>query len=145
MMEYETEDLRTIKPLPFLQAFLAALIAPFLIGLVFALLGAQQNALILQVEMIVVAIGFCLMGILTRSKAKGLLIIFTAPIAWLPMFILSTLTNGWYVNPYGLVTEILGPISAILANVESLSPGLAGLSDFSNINTVVTGNEFSKY
>jgi len=137
MMEYETEDLRTIKSLPFLQAFLAALIAPFLIGLVFALVGAQQNALILQVEMIVVAIGFCLMGILTRSKAKGLLIIFTAPIAWIPMFILSTLTNGWYVNPYGLLTEMLGPISAILGNVESLSPELAGLSDYSNIILLV--------
>lgn len=118
MMEYDTEDLRTIKPLPFIQAFLAALIAPFLIGLVFALVGAQQSALILQVEMIVVAIGFCLTGILTRSKAMGLLVVISAPIAWIPMFILSTLTNGWYVNPYGLIAEMANPISTLLTNLE---------------------------
>ncbi len=117
MMEYESsDDLRTIQALPLWQGFAAAVITPILIGFLFAILGAQQNALMLQLEMILVSIAFCLTGILTRSKLKGLLSVVAAPIAWVPMFILSTLTNGWYVNPYGLIADLAGPISAIFEN-----------------------------
>ncbi|MFX0086626.1 MAG: hypothetical protein ACFFAU_13225 [Candidatus Hodarchaeota archaeon] len=123
MMEYESsDDLRTIQALPLWQGFVAAIITPILIGFVFAILGAQRNALMLQLEMILVSIAFCLTGILTRSKLKGLLSVLAAPIAWIPMFILSTLTSGWYVNPYGLIADLAGPISAIFENTALVGP-----------------------
>ncbi len=114
MYESDSEDdLRTIRALPLWQAFLAAVIAPIIIALVFAILGAQKNALLLQLEMILVAIAFCLTGILGRSKLLGLLSIFAAPISWVVLFFLSSFTNGWFVNPYGLLSELAGPLTSI--------------------------------
>ncbi len=113
---YESEsddDLRTIRALPLWQAFLAAVIAPIIIALVFAILGAQKNALLLQLELILVAIAFCLTGILGRSKLLGFLSIFAAPISWVVLFFLSSFTNGWFVNPYGLLSELAGPLTSI--------------------------------
>jgi len=83
----------------------------------------------LQLEMILVSIAFCLTGILTRSKLKGLLSVVAAPIAWIPMFILSTLTNGWYVNPYGLIADLAGPISAIFENTALVDPEVSQFGD----------------
>ncbi|MFX0014858.1 MAG: hypothetical protein ACFFB2_00340 [Promethearchaeota archaeon] len=113
MFEAESDDMRTIKALPLWQAFLAAVIAPIIIALVFAILGAQKNALLLQIELIVVAIAFCLTGILARSKLLGLLSIFAAPISWVVLFFASTFTGGWFVNPYGLLSELAGPLGSI--------------------------------
>lgn len=113
MFESESDDLRTIKALPLWQAFLAAVIVPIVIALVFAILGAQKNALLLQIELVVVAIAFCLTGILARSKLLGLLSIFAAPISWVVLFFMSTLTAGWFVNPYGLLAELAGPLASI--------------------------------
>ena len=129
----ESDDLRTIKALPLWQGFLAAIIAPIIIGLIFAILGAQRDAFILQLELILVSIGFCLTGILTRSKLRGLLSIFAAPIAWFPMFLLDTLTAGWYVNPYGLIAEMAGPLTALLKNAESLGPQFAGIAEYGSV------------
>lgn len=131
MMESEeSDDLRTIKALPLWQGFLAAIIAPILIGFLFAILGAQHDPFILQLEIILVSIAFCLTGILTRSKLKGLLSIFAAPIAWIPMFLIDTLTSGWYVNPYGLIAKMAGPISAILENTGILGPEFAQYASY---------------
>ncbi|MHA2305465.1 MAG: hypothetical protein ACXACU_08735 [Candidatus Hodarchaeales archaeon] len=137
-MEYEeSDDLRTIKALPLWQGFLAAIIAPILLGFLFAILGAQHDPFILQLEMILVSIAFCLTGILTRSKLKGLLTIFAAPIAWIPMFLLDTLTSGWYVNPYGLIAEIAGPISAILDNTGMLGPEFAQYASYIQLLLII--------
>ncbi|MFX0117204.1 MAG: hypothetical protein ACFFB3_21845, partial [Candidatus Hodarchaeota archaeon] len=105
--------LRTIKALPLWMGFLAAVIAPIIIALVFAILGAQKNALLLQLELLVVAIAFCLTGILTRSKLLGLLSIIAAPISWVVLFFASTFTGGWFVNPYGLLSELAGPLASL--------------------------------
>ena len=114
MFESESEDdMRTIRALPLWQAFLAAVIAPIIIALVFAILGAQKNALLLQIELIVVAIAFCLTGILARSKLLGFLSIFAAPISWVVLFFASTFTGGWFVNPFGLLSELAGPLTSI--------------------------------
>ena len=125
------DDLRTIKALPLWQAFLAAVIAPIIIALVFAFLGAQKNALLLQLELILVAIAFCLTGILARSKLLGLLSIFAAPISWVVLFFLSSFTNGWIVNPYGLLSELAGPLTSISKTgiLESVVPGFSDYVD----------------
>jgi hypothetical protein len=113
MFEAESDDLRTIKALPLWMGFLAAVLAPIIIALVFAILGAQKNALLLQLELLVVAIAFCLTGILTRSKLLGLLSIIAAPISWVVLFFASTFTGGWFVNPYGLLSELAGPLASL--------------------------------
>ncbi len=113
MFEAESDDLRTIKALPLWQSFLAAVIAPVLIAIVFGILGARQNALLLQLELLVIPIAFCLTGILSRSKLLGLLSIFAAPISWLVLYILDMLTLGFIINPYGLATGIATPVVAI--------------------------------
>ncbi|MFX1515914.1 MAG: hypothetical protein ACFFC6_06365 [Promethearchaeota archaeon] len=113
MFEADSDDLRTIKALPLWMGFLTAVIAPIIIALVFAILGAQKNALLLQLELIVVAIAFCLTGILTRSKLLGLLSIIAAPISWVVLFFASTFTSGWFVNPYGLLSELAGPLTSL--------------------------------
>ncbi|UCG01683.1 MAG: hypothetical protein JSW11_18990 [Candidatus Heimdallarchaeota archaeon] len=131
MFEAESDDLRTIKALPLWMGFVAAVIAPIIIALVFAILGAQKNALLLQLELIVVAIAFCLTGILTRSKLLGLLSIIAAPISWVVLFFASTFTGGWFVNPYGLLSELAGPLTS-LAKSDLIPPEYAGL-----MNTIV--------
>ncbi|MFX1282644.1 MAG: hypothetical protein ACFFB5_03280 [Promethearchaeota archaeon] len=113
MFEAETDDLRTIKALPLWQSFLAAVIAPILIAIVFGILGARQNALLLQLELLLIPIAFCLTGILSRSKLLGLLSIFAAPISWVVLFILDMITLGFIINPYGLATGITTPMFAI--------------------------------
>ena len=114
MFEDESDDLRTIKGLPFWQAFLAAVIAPIIIAIVFGILGAKTNALLLQIELIILAIGFCLTGILARSKLVGLLGIFAAPISWVLLFIVDMLTQGFIINPYGLASGLADPLTAIV-------------------------------
>lgn len=113
MFEPESDDMRTIKALPLWQAFLTAVIAPIIIAFVFAMLGAQKDPLLLQIELILVAIAFCLTGILARSKLLGLLSVVAAPISWVVLFFASSQTNGWFVNPFGLLSELAGPLTSI--------------------------------
>ncbi|MFW9905298.1 MAG: hypothetical protein ACFFFH_13240 [Candidatus Thorarchaeota archaeon] len=113
MFEAESDDLRTIKAMPLWMGFLAAVIAPVLIAIVFGLLNSKENPLLLQLELMLVAIAFCLTGILTRSKLLGLLSIIAAPVSWAILFFLEMLTGGFILNPYGIFSGIRGPVSAI--------------------------------
>ncbi|MHA2244491.1 MAG: hypothetical protein ACXADY_05940 [Candidatus Hodarchaeales archaeon] len=131
MFENESDDLRTIKGLPFWQAFLAAIIAPIIIVIVFGILGAKTNALLLQLELLIIAIAFCLTGILARSKSVGLLSIFAAPISWVVLFILDMLTQGFIINPYGLASGLADPLSAILES--DIIGGMSGMIDADTI------------
>ena len=113
MSAEESDDLRTIKALPLWQAFLAAIIAPIIIAIVFGILGSARNAFLLQVEILVVAIAFCLTGILARSKLLGLLSIIAAPISWVILFFIDTLSNNMIPNPFGLFSALAGPLASI--------------------------------
>ncbi|MCK5611020.1 hypothetical protein KAR91_54610, partial [Candidatus Pacearchaeota archaeon] len=114
MFEQESDDLRTIKGLPFWQAFLGGVFGPVIIAIVFGLLGAKTSPLLMQVELVLIAIAFCLTGILARSKLVGLLSIFSAPIAWGIMYALDFVSSGLFVNPFGLFTGIAAPVAAII-------------------------------
>ncbi|MHA1214639.1 MAG: hypothetical protein ACTSPG_05045 [Candidatus Hodarchaeales archaeon] len=116
MFEPESDDVRTIKALPLWQSALAAIVAPIVIAIVFGILGSKTNPLLMQIELILVAIGFCLTGILARSKLLGLLSIITAPISWIFLFIIDALTGGFIPNPFGLFSGLSGPISTIAAS-----------------------------
>ncbi|WP_455140781.1 hypothetical protein, partial [Candidatus Hodarchaeum mangrovi] len=116
MYETESDDVRTIKGLPLWQAALAAIIFPIIIAIVFGILGAKTNPLLMQVELLLVIIAFCLTGILTRSKLMGLLTIITAPISWLGLFLLTTITGGAIPNPFGLFTALSEPVTVLLEN-----------------------------
>ncbi|MFX0151242.1 MAG: hypothetical protein ACFFAJ_10705, partial [Candidatus Hodarchaeota archaeon] len=113
MYEEESDDLRTIKALPLWQSFLAAILAPVIIAIVFGILGSKTNSLLFQLELILVAIAFCLTGILSRSKLLGLLSVITAPISWFILFMIDILLSGFIPNPYGILTGLAGPITAI--------------------------------
>ena len=113
MFEAESDDLRTIKAMPVWMGFLAAVIAPVLIAIVFGLLNMKENPLLFQLELMLVAIAFCLTGILTRSKLLGLLSIIAAPISWVILFFLDMFTGGFILNPFGIFSGITGPVSAI--------------------------------
>ncbi|MHA2346221.1 MAG: hypothetical protein ACXACP_05845 [Candidatus Hodarchaeales archaeon] len=126
MFEPESDDLRTVKALPFWKAFLAGILGPVIIAIVFGLLGAASSPLLMQVEIILVAIAFCLTGILARSKLIGLVSIISAPSAWFIMYLLDNLTGGLIANPYGLFTNISSPVKAI---IEANLPGLEALSE----------------
>lgn len=114
MYEEESDDLRTIRALPLWQAFLAAIFVPVIIAIVFGILGSRTNALLMQFELILVVIAFCLSGILTRSKLRGFLSIFAAPLSWFLLFLIDTLTASWIKNPYGILTGLAGPLTAIV-------------------------------
>ncbi|MFX0207651.1 MAG: hypothetical protein ACFFDT_16810, partial [Candidatus Hodarchaeota archaeon] len=114
MYEEDSDDLRTIKALPLWQSFLAAILMPVIIAVVFGILGSRTNSLLFQLELILVAIAFCLTGILSRSKLLGLLSVVTAPISWFILFLLDTLLNGFIPNPYGLLTGLAGPLASIV-------------------------------
>ncbi|MFX0183524.1 MAG: hypothetical protein ACFE95_10625 [Candidatus Hodarchaeota archaeon] len=127
MYEEESDDLRTIKALPLWQAFLAAILVPVVIAIVFGILGSRTNSILMQFELILVAIAFCLAGILTRSKLRGLLSIFAAPISWFLLFLIDILTAGWIKNPYGVLTGLTGPLTAIFESGimgDAVSPDL---------------------
>ncbi|MHA2329165.1 MAG: hypothetical protein ACXACR_11655, partial [Candidatus Hodarchaeales archaeon] len=109
----ESDDHRTIKAMPLWQAFLAAIIGPVIIAVVFGILNVKTNPLLLTLELFLVAIAFCLTGILTRSKAMGFLSFITAPISWAILFVLDMVTAGFIANPYGLFSGLTGPITAI--------------------------------
>ncbi|PWI47492.1 hypothetical protein CEE45_11215 [Candidatus Heimdallarchaeota archaeon B3_Heim] len=123
MFEPETDDLRTVKALPFWQAFLGGVFGPVIIAVVFGLLGARTSPLLMQVELLLVAIAFCLTGILARSKLIGLLSIISAPIAWVLLYILDLITDGMIPNPFGLFSGLSGPVGAIIET--GLIPELA--------------------
>ncbi|MFX0171680.1 MAG: hypothetical protein ACFE9L_07160 [Candidatus Hodarchaeota archaeon] len=134
MYEQESDDLRTIKALPLWQSFLAAILAPVIIVVVFGILGSKTNAVLFQLEMILVAIAFCLTGILTRSKLLGLLNLIAAPISWFILFLIDIILGGFIPNPYGLLTGLAGPITAI-----AQSGILSGLgADLDQIVTLIT-------
>jgi hypothetical protein len=114
MFEPEPEDMRTWKALPLLVSFLAAILIPVVIAIVFGIIGSKTNALLMQFEIILVIIGFCLTGILTRSKLKGFLSIVAAPISWVILFLIETITGGWILNPFGLFTGLATPLASIL-------------------------------
>lgn len=122
MFEPESNDLRTIKALPFWQAFLGGVLGPVVIAVVFGLLGSRTSPLLMQVELLLVAIAFCLTGILARSKLIGLLSIISAPIAWILLYILDLITGGMIANPFGLFSGLSGPMNAIIET--GLIPGL---------------------
>ncbi|MHA2203799.1 MAG: hypothetical protein ACW991_08925 [Candidatus Hodarchaeales archaeon] len=127
MFETESDDLRTIKAMPFWMGFLAAVIAPVLIAIVFGLLNSGENPLLLQLELMLVAIAFCLTGILARSKLLGLLSIVAAPISWVILFFLEMFTSGFILNPFGIFSGITGPVSSIAES--GLIPQLAAYLD----------------
>ncbi|MHA2107343.1 MAG: hypothetical protein ACW99R_06555 [Candidatus Hodarchaeales archaeon] len=125
MFEPDSDDLRTVKALPFWQAFLGGVFGPVIIAVVFGLLGSRTSPLLMQVELLLVAIAFCLTGILARSKLIGLLSIISAPIAWIFLYILDLITGGMIANPFGLFSGLSGPVNAII------DTGLiAGLEEF---------------
>ncbi len=132
MFEPDSDDLRTIKGLPFWQAFIGGVLGPVIIAIVFGILGAKTSPLLMQVEIVLVAIAFCLTGILARSKLIGLLSIISAPIAWVVLYLLDTITGGLIANPFGLFTGISAPVAAIIeANLVS------GLAEFGSIISAV--------
>ncbi len=122
MFEPESDDLRTVKALPFWQAFLGGILGPVIIAVVFGLLGSRTSPLLMQVELILVAIAFCLTGILARSKLVGLLSVISAPIAWAILYILDLVTGGLIANPFGIFSGLSGPVNAIIET--GMIPGL---------------------
>jgi hypothetical protein len=135
MFEPDSDDLRTIKGLPFWQAFIGGVLGPVIIAIVFGILGAKTSPLLMQVEIVLVAIAFCLTGILARSKLIGLLSIISAPIAWVVLFLLDSVTGGLIANPFGLITNISAPIAAILET--NLVPGLAQAGSLINTASMI--------
>jgi hypothetical protein len=125
MFEPESDDLRTIKGLPFWQAFIGGIVGPVIIAIVFGILGAKTNPLLMQVELILVAIAFCLTGILARSKLIGFLSIISAPLAWVVLYLLDLVTGGLIANPFGLFTGINAPVAALIET--NLIPQIAEL------------------
>ncbi|MFW9778642.1 MAG: hypothetical protein ACFFE8_07280 [Candidatus Heimdallarchaeota archaeon] len=128
----EEEDMRTWKAMPLLQALLVSILIPVVLAVVFTFAGAATNPLLLQIELILVAIAFCSMGILTRSKSRGLLSIIAAPISWGILYLADTLSGGFIVNPYGLISGLAEPLAAI-----AQSPLLSGLAGDMGIITQV--------
>ncbi|MHA1945605.1 MAG: hypothetical protein ACXAC6_16785 [Candidatus Hodarchaeales archaeon] len=135
MFEPDSDDLRTIKSLPFWQAFIGGVLGPVIIAIVFGILGAKTSPLLMQVEIVLVAIAFCLTGILARSKLVGLLSIISAPIAWVVLYLLDTVTGGLIANPFGLITNISAPIAAILES--NLIPELADAGSLINTASMI--------
>jgi len=135
MYETESDDVRMIKGLPFWQAFLGGVLGPVIIAIVFGMLGAKTSPLLMQVEIVLVAIAFCLTGILARSKLVGLLSIISAPIAWAILYILDMVTGGLIVNPFGLFTGITAPFAAIIE--ADLIPELAELGSAINLGLML--------
>jgi hypothetical protein len=134
MYEEESDDLRTIKALPLWQSFLAAILAPVIIAVVFGILGSKTNSVLFQLELILVAIAFCLIGILSRSKLLGLLSVISAPISWFILFLVDIISGGFIPNPYGLLSGLAGPITAI-----AQSGILSGLgADVDELVTLIT-------
>ncbi len=127
MFEPESDDLRTVKALPFWQAFLGGILGPVIIAIVFGLLGSRTSPLLMQVELLLVAIAFCLTGILARSKLIGLLSIISAPIAWILLYILDLSTAGLIANPFGIFSGLSGPVNAIIET--GLIPQLADFGE----------------
>ncbi len=113
MSPEESDDLRTVKALPLWQAFLAAIVAPIVVAIVFGILGSARNAFLLQLEILIIAIAFCLTGILARSKLLGLLSVIAAPISWVILFFIDTLSNNMIPNPFGLLSALAGPLGSI--------------------------------
>ncbi|MCK4848529.1 MAG: hypothetical protein KAT16_05875, partial [Candidatus Heimdallarchaeota archaeon] len=135
MFEPESDDLRTIKGLPFWQAFIGGILGPVIIAIVFGILGAKTSPLLMQVEIVLVAIAFCLTGILARSKLVGLLSIISAPVAWGLLFLLDMVTGGLIVNPFGLFTAISTPVAAIIET--NLIADLAELGSLINAISMI--------
>jgi hypothetical protein len=130
MFEQESDDLRLIKGLPFLKAFLGGILGPVIIAIVFGLLGARNSALLMQVELILIAIAFCLPGILARSKLVGLSSFITSIIAWFLLYGLDLVTGGLIPNPFGIFTGLNGPVSSI---INSGLEQFAGIAEFSEV------------
>ncbi|MFW9854215.1 MAG: hypothetical protein ACFFFG_04115 [Candidatus Thorarchaeota archaeon] len=128
----EEEDRRTWKAMPLLQALLVSILIPVVLAVVFTFAGAATNPLLLQIELILVAIAFCSMGILTRSKLRGFLNIITAPISWGILYLADTLTGGFIANPYGLISGLAEPLAAI-----AQSPYFSDLAAYMGIITQI--------
>lgn len=121
----EEEDMRTWKAMPLLQALVVAILIPVILTFVFTLVGSATNPLLMQIEVVLVAITFCLVGILTRSKLRGFLNIIAAPISWGILYLADSLTGGWIANPYGMISGLAEPLAALAQS--SLLSELAGM------------------
>ncbi|MFW9928469.1 MAG: hypothetical protein ACFFD1_03675 [Candidatus Thorarchaeota archaeon] len=122
----------TSVPLKF--ALPIALIVPLLTLILFSLIGAGSNSLLAQIEIVLLAIFFCLTGILTRSKLRGVLL--SVPVTWVVILIYELLIGPFLgssnYDPYAVFGVLKEPILNILRNPSLNIP--------INENTVLIGN-----
>ena len=90
----------------FFPALLISYATPILMALVFSVLGAASNPPLAQIYLLLMAISFCLMGMLTRSKLMGLLNIIVAPLSFLTIYFLMAATNGFIYNAFGIFSSM---------------------------------------
>ncbi|MFX0210078.1 MAG: hypothetical protein ACFFDT_29120, partial [Candidatus Hodarchaeota archaeon] len=87
--------------LPLLYAFPISIVVSLIIMVIFDLAGAEENGMLEQIEIILVTIGICGTGILTRSKLRSFLNLFAAPIIYLIPYVI-----GFPYNPWGHFDKI---------------------------------------
>ncbi len=114
----------------FLPSLGLSLLVPILFAFILSLTGLINDPIVFQLSAIVMAILFCLHGILRRSKLEAVFL--NLPIAiidYLIMYGLHIVTGGWFLHPYGIFGSLTGPngpITDILNNpdVNQLSGGI---------------------
>ncbi len=126
----------------FLPALLLSYATPILLAIAFSVLGAATNPSLAQIYLLIMAISFCLMGMLTRSKAMGLLNIFIAPASFLTIYVLSLATNGFIYNAFGIFSAMtyenqLTSLANNLSNLGYQELAQAILQNNSTINIVL--------
>ncbi|MHA2105786.1 MAG: hypothetical protein ACW981_20355 [Candidatus Hodarchaeales archaeon] len=112
--------------IPLMYALPIAFVVSLLTLIIFSLIGAGSNAILAQIEVILLAILFCLPGILTRSKLRGIL--FSVPVTLIvivvyELVIVALLGSGTY-NPYA----VAGVLKEPLINVINSNAGVLGFS-----------------
>ncbi|MHA2496581.1 MAG: hypothetical protein ACXAEI_13950 [Candidatus Hodarchaeales archaeon] len=103
-MEYGIEHKK--KAVPFLWAFIIAVVVTLIIDIAYHLFLKDSPALA-QIAILAAVFSVCLPGILTRSKLQSLGNVFVAPIAWAPQLVGIDTPWGLFTNLGVLVNELL--------------------------------------
>ncbi|OLS18795.1 MAG: hypothetical protein HeimC3_48590 [Candidatus Heimdallarchaeota archaeon LC_3] len=120
--------------IPLKFALPIAFLVSLLTLIIFSVIGAGSNAILAQIEVVLLAIFFCLPGILTRSKLRGVL--FSVPMIWVVIivyeFIIGGLLGSSSYNPYSVFGVLREPILGIIET----NAGTLGF----DANTIVFGS-----
>lgn len=105
------------KYIPLLYSLILAYIIPTAIVILLSPFS-RTNAFLYQIEYILLAISFTLVGILTRSKLRGFLNIIPAVASYLTIeLVLQSVFSPPIANPYSIFNVIAQPLGVALTNL----------------------------